>query len=99
MISQADEVYISSVSIWESAIKIKIGKLEADMEELMQEVTASGFLELPLTMKHVAQVSQLLDVHRDPFDRVLIAQAIAEPLKFLTSDAKLKAYSDLVEMV
>jgi PIN domain nuclease of toxin-antitoxin system len=57
------------------------------------------FLELAVTVQHAATVSKLKDLHRDPFDRILIAQAMNEPLTFLTADFTLREYSDLVELV
>lgn len=95
----ASEVYISSASIWEIAIKIKLKKLDADINELVEAIAESGFLELPITTQHAAAIHHLSDIHRDPFDRILIAQSISEPLTFLTADATLKNYSDLVEVI
>jgi PIN domain nuclease of toxin-antitoxin system len=66
---------------------------------LVRAITGSGFIELPITARHAAAVARLPDVHRDPFDRILIAQALSEPLRFLTADSMLKRYSDLVEVV
>lgn len=99
LILQANEVYVSSVSIWEACIKIKLGKLDANLDDLVSAITDSGFIELPLTVKHAAQTHQLTMIHRDPFDRILISQAICEPLKFLTADSLLKPYSELVEVM
>lgn len=101
LIIRAEEVYISSVSIWEIALKAKLGKLSVKIDELIEIITASGFQELPLTVRHVTYVNQLpkASSHKDPFDRMLIAQAISEPLKFLTADKKLQKYSDLVHVV
>jgi PIN domain nuclease of toxin-antitoxin system len=98
-ISNATAVYVSSASIWESAIKVKLGKLEADIDQLLEAISGSGFYELPITASHAAAVSHLNEIHRDPFDRILIAQAMSEPLTFLTADAKLKDYSELVELI
>lgn len=99
MIVDATEVYVSSASIWEASIKAGIGKLHVDVDELVAEIARSGFQELQISAKHAAAVRSLPDIHNDPFDRILIAQAMTEPLKFLTHDAKLKAYSQLVEIV
>lgn len=63
---------------------------------MAEEIEANGFIELPITAKHAAVISQLENIHRDPFDRILIAQAITEPLRLLTADKVLKKYSDLV---
>lgn len=99
LVNHADEIYISSASIWEAAIKIQLGKLKVDIDALIASIEAEGFLELPITAKHAALVSQLPHHHRDPFDRMLIAQALSEPLRLVTADAKLKVYSELVEVV
>lgn len=98
-IMAASEVYVSSASIWEATIKASIGKLEVDVNHLVDEIANGGFQELPISAKHAAMVAQLPDIHRDPFDRILIAQALCEPLRFLTADGVLKGYSELVEVI
>lgn len=101
LILNADERYVSSASIWEIAIKKSLGKLDHDNEigELTEAIPASGFIELPVTAKHAAAVYALDPIHRDPFDRLLIAQAICEPLIFLTIDKQLQSYSHLVAIL
>jgi len=99
MIVAATDVYISSASIWEASIKIGIGKLDADIEQLVAEIDNSGFKELPVAARHAAMVTRLPDLHRDPFDRILVAQALCEPLRLLTADAILRGYSELVEVL
>jgi PIN domain nuclease of toxin-antitoxin system len=99
MITNADVVYVSSVSIWEAAIKIQLGKLDANIDELVESIESAGFVELALGAKQVAILPELPEIHRDPFDRMLIAQAISEPLRLLTSDSLLKKYTELVELV
>jgi PIN domain nuclease of toxin-antitoxin system len=101
MIVDADERYVSSASIWEVAIKKSLGKLDSDnsIENLAEAIEVSGFLELAITAKHAATVYELKHFHRDPFDRILIAQAIFEPLIFLTADKQLQKYSHLVKVV
>jgi len=99
MILNAQEVYISSASIWEACIKVKLGKLEANIEKLANSIQESGFLELNITVRHAMGVCQLPNLHRDPFDRILISQAICEPLQFLTVDKILEPYSDLVKLI
>ncbi len=98
-IKQAEEVYISSASIWEIAIKMGLGKISGDVGILIEEIHNSHFLELPVTSQHAAATLELPNIHRDPFDRILIAQAVSEPLGFLTADPKLKKYSELVEVI
>lgn len=95
----SSEIYISSASIWEAAIKIKLKKLKADLNLLVTSIGASGFIELPITSEHALALDELPEIHNDPFDRILIAQAITEPLKLITSDKLLKDYSALVEIV
>jgi PIN domain nuclease of toxin-antitoxin system len=96
IILDADDVFVSAASIWEAAIKAGLGKLDADVNLLVSEIESSGFIELPVRAAHAAMVRNLPDIHRDPFDRLLIAQAVSEPLRFITSDEYLAAYSDLV---
>ena len=95
----ADQVYVSAASIWEIAIKARLGRIDAEVDALVQAVDASGFLELPVRAMHAAGVAKLPLHHTAPFDRLLIAQAIAEPLKLLTVDATLARYSDLIVLV
>src|SRR5689334_21953974 len=90
LINNAAEIYVSSISILEASIKRNLGKLDVDPKKLIETIEASGFLELPFTVKHAAEISRLPDIHRDPFDRMLIAQALSEPLKFLTADKALR---------
>lgn len=99
LISNAHEIFISSASIWEAGIKIQLGKLEVDINALVDSIEKEGFVALPITPLHASYVAKLPSHHRDPFDRMLIAQAICEPLHLLTVDEKLKAYSELVVLV
>jgi len=99
IIESADQVYVSAASIWEVAIKAQLGKIEADADQLVAAIDASGFAELPVRAAHAAGVAGLALHHNDPFDRLLLAQAITEPLKFLTADAVLAQYSDIVVLV
>jgi PIN domain nuclease of toxin-antitoxin system len=96
LILDASEVYVSAASIWEIAIKAGLGKIDADPRRMAQAIEESGFSELPVTAQHAAEVALLPEHHRDPFDRLLIAQALAEPLRLLSSDSQLVPYSDLV---
>ena len=91
-ISGADRVFVSAASIWEAAIKTALGKLTVVLDDLVAGIAASGFSELPITALHAARVAALPDHHRDPFDRMLIAQALSEPLVLLTNDEILARY-------
>jgi PIN domain nuclease of toxin-antitoxin system len=95
----AEVVYVSSASIWEIAIKSRLGKIEGDAEEFATAIGASGFLELPVTARHAAAVAKLPLYHADPFDRLLLAQAFTEPLRFVTADRVLAAYGGAVEIL
>ena len=92
----ASEVYVSSASIWEIAIKSRLGKIEEDAEVVMNQLEAAGLRELPVTNRHAVAVGRLPLLNGDPFDRLLIAQAISEPLHFLTANKHLAVYSELV---
>jgi PIN domain nuclease of toxin-antitoxin system len=98
-IEVADEVYVSAVSIWEVAIKARLGKIESDPSQLVAAIEISGFIELPIRATHAAAVASLALHHNDPFDRLLIAQALSEPLRLLTADAVLARYTDVVVLV
>ena len=98
-IDQADEVYISAASIWEAIIKIGLRRLDANPLDLVAGIHGSGFRELPVTAQHTLAVHTLPDLHRDPFDRLLIAQALSEPLSLYTSDRMLPSYSPTIQFV
>jgi PIN domain nuclease of toxin-antitoxin system len=98
-ITEADEVFVSAASIWEAAIKIGLGKLDARISDIMLGVKASGFLELPVRAADASMVASLPPIHKDPFDRMLVAQAISGPYRLLTADATIAKYSDVVRLV
>jgi PIN domain nuclease of toxin-antitoxin system len=99
LIVNASEVYVSSASIWEIAIKSRLGKIEEDAEVVAEKLEAAGLSELHVTHRHAVATGKLPLLHRDPFDRLLVAQAICEPMRLLTADPQLKAYSVLVVAV
>lgn len=94
------DLLISAASWWEISIKLSIGKLQlaTSLEEMLLEADKRRLTWLPLTSAHLLQVAQLpfpANGHRDPFDRLLIAQAQTEGLTLLSQDAKFDAYSVL----
>jgi PIN domain nuclease of toxin-antitoxin system len=99
LMHEAEAVFVSSASIWEIAIKARLGKLNANPHRIAQLIEAAGFNELPVFSRHAVLVADLPLLHGDPFDRLLIAQAISEPLHLLTVDAQLQPYSELVIQV
>jgi PIN domain nuclease of toxin-antitoxin system len=93
--SDTDELVFSLVSLWEIAIKMKIGKfndLGSSVAYIRDEMTEYGIELLPIRYEHILKLETLPLHHGDPFDRLLIAQAIAESLPILTGDKKFKAY-------
>lgn len=96
VIEGAETVYVSSASLWEAMIKIGLNRLEADPAELVAGIRVSGFTPLPVTPEHTLILTRLAHHHIDPFDRMLLCQAITEPLRLVTADTLLQAYSDLV---
>jgi PIN domain nuclease of toxin-antitoxin system len=100
-IEQADDVVVSVVSIWEIAVKhalrrgrhddIVISGREAQLRFIEAEFTI-----LPVSAVHAGAIDDLPSLHGDPFDRMLIAQALTEPMRLLTSDHKLAAYGTIV---
>lgn len=97
----ADSAFISRVSLWEMAIKISTGKLDIDLPRFIDQAEASGFEWLDIKNEHILSLATLptFDDHRDPFDRLLVAQSRSEPLVLLTADAKLARYGETVRVV
>jgi PIN domain nuclease of toxin-antitoxin system len=93
------EVYVSAASIWEISIKAALGKLKADVAEVLAAIAPAGLNMLPITGEHAARVARLPTHHKDPFDRILIAQALTEPMILLTNDTALERYGELVQVV
>ena len=99
ILSNDTEVFVSAASWWELATKIAIGKLNEDLSELRRVAQESGFMELPVKGEHTEKLVNLPLLHRDPFDRMLVAQAITEPMKLITADTVLAKYTDLVMLL
>lgn len=84
-------VFISVATVWEIIIKNAKKKLKAP-KDIKGDIEASNFQLLPIGIEHVLEVKKLLNIHKDPFDRILIAQTKAEGLTLITSDAKIWKY-------
>jgi PIN domain nuclease of toxin-antitoxin system len=95
----SSEVFASAASIWEISIKCALCKLEADPAEVLAAIEPAGFNHLTITGEHAAKVVELPPIHKDPFDRLLVAQARVEPMILLTDDDVLGGYGDFVEVV
>jgi PIN domain nuclease of toxin-antitoxin system len=87
-----NEVTVSAVSVWEAAIKRAQGRLRVVPEELRAELDGAGFVQLPISFEHGIVAGALPVHHRDPFDRMLIAQAQLEDLTIVTRDRRFAAY-------
>lgn len=88
-----NEVLFSSVSLFEIAVKVRAGKFDASVEVVDANCRRAGMTLLPIALAHVAALSRLTDVlHKDPFDHLLIAQAIAEDVPLLTGDRVVQRY-------
>ncbi len=92
-------VFVSAASVWEIAIKATLGQIEVDPFAIEAAFEPSGFVELPITGKHAAPIAKLPLHHRDPFDRILVAQSLVEPMRLLTGDRILAQYGEMVLLV
>ena len=89
-------LFLSAASGWEIAIKTRLGKLKlpADIASfILEQLSVNAVTPLPIQMKHALRVSSLPDFHRDPFDRMIVAQAQVEDLPVLTADPQFAAYN------
>lgn len=99
LIAEAAEVYVSSAGLWEIAIKAGLGKIKEDAQVIAAMLDSAGLKELNVTHKHAIATGRLPRLHKDPFDRLLVAQAISELMRFLTADELPTRYSELVVTV
>lgn len=101
LVDEADTVFISRASLWEIAIKVSIGKLRLNIERFAGNIERHGFDWLDIRNAHLLAVATLplFDDHRDPFDRLLVAQSYSEPLLFLTADKRLVRYGNTVRVL
>jgi PIN domain nuclease of toxin-antitoxin system len=97
--SEIASVFFSPASLWEIAIKVKSGKLNINIKELYAFALKYDFIELPLTCDCLKAYIDLPNIHKDPFDHILLAQAITFPMRLITSDSLLADYSSLVMVV
>jgi PIN domain nuclease of toxin-antitoxin system len=97
-------IVVSAASVWEIAIKHELARgLASDMPvsgpDALGYFRAAGYELLPVTADHAAAVAALPALHRDPFDRIIVAQALHEPLRLITHDPIVKSYSDVFLLV
>jgi len=94
-----NDVAISVASLWEIAIKATQGKLHADPAMVEEASRTGGFTLLSIEARHVRTLASLPAIHRDPFDRMLVAQSRAEPRYLVTADRALRRYGESVMVV
>jgi len=94
-------VFLSRASLWELAVKASLGRLKLDLAQFCRRVVEDGFEWLDITQEHLLSVAglPLHDDHKDPFDRLLVAQSLTEPLILVTADGKLGRYGSTVRVV
>jgi PIN domain nuclease of toxin-antitoxin system len=99
--NEAEMVFVSRASLWEIAIKISTSRLKMDIAKFTNNVEKHGFVWLDIKNEHLLAVAELpiFDDHRDPFDRLLVAQSQTEPLVLLTADTKLARYGSTVRVI
>lgn len=102
LLDDADnELLFSAASLWEIAIKSTLGREDFRVEPrvLRRGLLDNGYTELPITSQHAVNIASLPMLHRDPFDRMLVAQAVTEGITLLTGDKQLAAYPGPVRKV
>jgi PIN domain nuclease of toxin-antitoxin system len=97
----ANELLFSPVSLWEIAIKRGLGRadFQVDARVLRRGLLDNGYVELPLTGEHAVAIEGLPPLHKDPFDRILVAQAMVEGIVLLTADTMVAQYPGPVRLV
>ncbi|MGQ0563500.1 MAG: type II toxin-antitoxin system VapC family toxin [Gemmobacter sp.] len=96
-----NDVSWSTVSVWEVSIKFGLGRPDFAVPpgEILSVLRQTPFTELPVFADHVLPIAELPPIHKDPFDRILIAQALTEDMTFVTADRKLPSYPGLIRLV
>jgi PIN domain nuclease of toxin-antitoxin system len=88
-----NEIAVSAATFWELAINQQLRRIEIDLVDLRGAVQADGFTEMPVEIAHTLQLRTLPDLHRDPFDRLLIAQSIESGSRLVTRDEQILSYA------
>lgn len=101
LLAPRNTIWVSAVNVWEIAIKhgLKKSLMPVSGKEAMHYFRQAGYQFLAIEPEHSAAVDELPYHHHDPFDRLLVAQALAEPMRLLTRDATLARYSDTIILV
>lgn len=99
--AQENELFFSAASLWEIAIKHSLGRedFQADARLLRRGLLDNGYSELPIGSEHAVSIDSLPPIHKDPFDRILIAQAMVEGITLLTADSLVASYPGPIRKV
>jgi PIN domain nuclease of toxin-antitoxin system len=94
-------IWISTANVWEIAIKHSLGRgdMPISSKDAVRYFQESGYRFLPIEAEHAVAVEELPAYHQDPFDRILVAQALIEPMRLITHDATVARYSDTIILV
>jgi PIN domain nuclease of toxin-antitoxin system len=97
----ANQLFFSAASTWEITIKRGLGRADFSVNPhlLRRGLLDNGYTELPITSAHTVAVDRLTDHHKDPFDRILVAQAIVEGITLVTSDPLVAAYPGPIQLI
>jgi PIN domain nuclease of toxin-antitoxin system len=101
VMDSASSVWVSRASLWEMAVKISLGKLRIELDRFVTQLRDDGFQLLAIETPHILELAHLPfhSDHKDPFDRLLVAQSISEPLTLMTADTKLGRYGNTVKVL
>lgn len=101
LLDESNELLFSPVNLWEVTIKRALGRrdFQVDSRVLRRNLLLNGYLEIPITSNHAVAINQLPGIHKDPFDRLLIAQSMVEGIVLLTSDPTVAKYPAPVQLV
>ncbi len=101
ILDETNQIYFSAASVWEVAIKHSLSseQMPVSGRELIDYLGAAGYVELSVSALHAAAEETLPHYHKDPFDRILVAQAVSEPMRLVTHDSFLQGYGESVFVV
>lgn len=101
LLGARSHLWVSTASLWEIAIKHSLGRgaMPVSGEEALGYFRQAGYGILPIEPEHAVAVEQLASHHQDPFDRLLVAQALTEPMRLLTHDEQVASYSDTIILI
>jgi PIN domain nuclease of toxin-antitoxin system len=101
ILSPANTIYVSTATLWEISIKFSLdrGDMPIGGKEALAYFREAGYRILPIEPEHVVEVQNLPAHHKDPFDRLLVAQALTEPMRLLTHDSLVALYSDMIILI